>query len=540
MPEPTDPGLPRKESIDWIISQLHQFGPMLSSAAMEGEAAFTKAANEIKSRLELLIKPAMESLGEIPKKTAKDFEIYQKQLKEIERTHKAYYSVIANEEEKRVRKIRDRLSEEVLAIRKRYQEELKAAGDNQEKLRELEKQRQEDIGKVTGRAEKETSGGALTKIAAFIPGVGELLAAILTIDRLKDVIRDLGRTVQSQALSQVAVGGALAQITGASGVSAYAGRTATAGAFGGLIGAGLDPERAQKMYAEALLRSPQLQGQNLAHPLGQLVAQGMSPEESLKKITEASQSANVGAEQYASWIHRSRQATVAFGVDTSRSLKYMLDFAGAMRTSGADTDTATKQAEAWTFAIEKAGKTLGLSQDEIARFQGKVTTGIQGMDITKLMGLTMATTGRMPVVSELSTGPKLIGDLYSFFKKGAPAGEIGEVGAIKALASQLGIGTVDVQTYRALEELVHGQKTIEQFEAARLPAKESTQAEIKGSLAIQQGFLKDIRDIVVSFKGIGVAASALTSFIQASAGLGVRISNRKQNYVENVPWQGRP
>lgn len=487
---PTGPNDPNQAELEVTRQRLGALGAELSSAAALGGEAFREALKTIQEEVELRLKPAINSLGKLPKETVREFDLYKRQLKDIEKVHKDYYNTVATEEQRKISRIKDGLDRELLETKKHYASLVAAAKDNQEEIVRLQKEEAQQLAQAekrgAGRISEATSPSF--GLGAFSQISGQL-AGLASIGKLVDTLFRVGQ-------AEFQLGGAVGRITGQPATTA--GGAKALGQFGGLMEfGGLSPETGSQLLAKSFGAAPQLMKQALDPALVPLLNFGVNIEDAMALITEGSAAANITVEELTDNLAVSTGAAKQFGVDILHSMTYMLDFTKSIKMAGVDTETATKRAQAWTTMVENIGKNMGLGQEEMSRFAGKLEGVIQSMAPSKAYGLLLATTGKAPTdLGELGkkvTEPTFFKNLYQMFERGAGGGGLGKMLAPEAFGQALGI-QVDIQTAQMLQNMMKAgaPPSLSELREKGLQSMDSNIRDARVSLKASQDYLQII------------------------------------------------
>lgn len=445
-----DPVGPAPEGAGDPASALYKLNAQLAAGAANGVEAYRQAFNEIRAQLESLM-PAFENLGKLDKDT---LTAYRRQFKEQESVARAYFSTVSSEEEKRLHQIQDNLRKQEATITK-FHERLrvareKDAKDEAEKINIGQEERgraKEAISRVRGQAHAQEVGGnpAMVALGGQIESLVAPLMAFADVGKLISMAFDTG-----QAL--FGAGGAAARAGGGT-ASVARGYGAVTSGLGSLLGPGLGVDQASEIMSKVLGQAPQLLGKDLTPVASIMANMGITAEQSADMMAKANASASTSVEQMVRSLNFSVVAGKTFGFGLDATVKQVMDFTRAVRTTGADSNTAAKQAREWVASVQQAGREMGLGNEEMTSFAGKFQSAISGMAPSKAAGLVMATTGRMPgSLDELSKkvqGPDFAKGVYNLISKNV--GKQGQMFVPEAFGQLMGMGHVDMQTAKLIQ-----------------------------------------------------------------------------------------
>jgi hypothetical protein len=452
MPDPLDPGAglnsgnSDSQKLNDLMSQYQQLVSSLNASVGSADA-LQAVLNRVHDVIATLINPALAEMGKLPSAAAKQFKIYESDLKNITSVHKKYYEMISTEEQRRLTRIRENLQQELILTKLHYQAVIKIAQDADSK-RQLGKEYAEARAKQKSLAYAEETGGApsgaiasILKIPEAIEGMTASLGGLFAFGELLNM-------AITGAQSQYRAGGALARTSG-QGITVGAGLGVMTSMLGDTATSFLGVETAASLLNDALGKAPQLARQNLEPAIGSMAHFGVTVQDAVKMITDASARAGTTAKQFnENWgvavglIDKFKKS----GVDMVWTINRMTDFSAALVQTGVSSDTANQQAQVFASSLLAMQSHLKLTTAQMEPFVQSLGGVMAGMTPEKAIGLlSLPGMGGLPNINN----PKLMDELSArtgnmdFFTKmrgsfghmGIPAG-LQDMSMMRALGMQ--------------------------------------------------------------------------------------------------------
>lgn len=527
-----------KEKVEAILSSIQKLGPELAKAAAQGDQAFKNTLEKIHVMLSARINPEIEKMGKAYKPAMDEARKSLEALIKLNRTH---YDIINIEENKKVQKIRDSYAQE----RKELLENFTLATKNQllshQQRIDLAKRAREElknISKLESKDMAEAKQGEFMKSvkSAFSPA-GVWGSAVSTLGPMVAIGSLLGR-LQDIGIGEFKLGGAIGRATGQK--ASHGAGAAGLEAFGGFVGVGvgtIPPDKAAGMYAEALGKAPKLIGQSLEPALTPLLTMGVSVKDAMNLMAEASESAGLTVIETSKNIKFATGLAKAFGIDANRSLIYLQDFAGSIRRVGSSSEVAQKQSEEWTATIEEAAKSQNMSIADTSKLMSQVAGAIGSFSPSRAAGLIAGVTGKMPTTfAELEKAGTagFAKQLYGTISRSA--GAEGQMFVPEAFAKTLGMGNLDIQGAKTLQEAMSKpDMTMDRLKELGFQSMDSNMRDAKVAMVSSQSLLETIADIFAGemmfiARRLGLAADRY---------LGPTISEDSPKWVGNLAeWLG--
>lgn len=508
-----DPGLvgptgqPINPGPEILLAKFENIAKMLAQGAALGEAAYKAAFEDIRRDLELHMMPAFYKLSKMDLVKPSQISAVTKGFAEAEKVVNRYYQVVGSQEEKQAAKARNTLKGQITDIEK-YYSQLKEAAQKAAKTKEEELATTKKIDQERDKAisshkksfrleETKELGSQLGSTLMGLGGIGSLYA--------------LANMISGVAQKQFALGSMAGRISGQVGTVAGtigAGSATGAKALGGLTSVGIGG-MTPEMQAEALgivySKAPQLASKNLEPIFTQLLNLGQNAAESAALVGQASADSGISVRGMVDNLELSRKIAQRFGQDTLVSMQRIMDFTKAIRTTGVDSETATKQARAWTVLVQDVGSRMNLGQTELSNFAAKFQSAISSMSPSHAAGLLLATTGRMPTslesMGEQVAGPGFAKGVYDLISRGA--GKQGQMFVPQAFGSMMGMGNVDIQTAKLIREAMQGGGTsLAELQKQGLQGDASNLRDARNKLVFMAGPMEVIANVMKQVVGM--------------------------------------
>lgn len=503
-----------------------QFATALKALGLEGQQA-SEALRTIAAQLDLI----KTQMGAIPKDKAltKTYQEARKAVQELQRDQAKYFAIFASEKDKEIAKIRKNLDEELRLIQRNFDAQMSQKGLNKKEITEIERERQTRTQMVRGTAadkEKQISASP-----GFIQNVGaglleKLMGPVVALGTAAGLVTAIVSALaigQEVIQNEFKLGKTVLGITGGIG-GVGAGNHAYNTAFGDLAGSGgINQIEGSRALVQLFSQAPMLIEQKLTPVLNPLLAKTGSLEQSLKMMGESSATAGMQVSHMHEAINIAEGTTKKFRYGFIQTFEMITGLTASIKRGGADVGTATDQASEWTYAINNAASSLGLSSEELKRFGGKISSALGSLSPTHAFGLVQAVTGKQPGgwtdISNTISSPKFSQQLFGMFRQAGGPGFLGEAASVETYGKAIGIGSMDVQTARAISEtlknLKPGQDALKELRGKNIEGDHELLAASKESLRISAGALEIIKNIIV---GVIAPAAVAVSHIYGLGG----------------------
>lgn len=380
-------------------AQFSNLQRLVSEYASAGGQALD-VVNRKAEEVQVAIQHAVEQMvalgkagGEASSKTRKELSSYIQQLKDVEKIHRNYYAVISSEEDKKTQGIRDKLRQQTAAVRAEFALQLEAAKDNKDRVLKLRQEESEQIAILKKKAQKEQYASAMGAIGEkLLPGgVGGMLAPLAGLASLSSLLSMVVGGLQAQYKA----GGAAGRVTGQE-VSLEAGQKGIDSFLGSTAAMGLGLEKSAEIMNTAFAQAPQLASQHLEPAIASMAMFGITVEESVKMITDASARAGTTAKQFNdNWavaVNLVRKFKDS-GIDVGWAARKITDFSAALVQTGVNSAEANQQAQVWVTSLASMKSHLKLTTEQMEPFVQNLGGVISSMSPEKAYGLMLATQG---------------------------------------------------------------------------------------------------------------------------------------------------
>lgn len=462
MPDPTGPTGPTgpsnpKAELDILASAVNEFPQRIARASAQSGDAVKQVIEDIRRELELYLMPAfkkLQGIGLVKQSTLTELTAY---FREAEKTVTRYNQIVGSQAEKQAEKLRSTLQGQRTDIEKYYKylaevrlESITDAKEAQAINSQLEKEQRAAL--MTHQAnfyKQKVAGGADQSFS--------MLASLGGIGSISALINMLSSTVTHQVTAGTAMSRATGNIGGVA-ETQEAGLEAGFRLFGGFAApgpGGLSPKSMQEAISNLEALSPQMaKASDSMEPLiAGFVQMGKTVPEAMTEIGQTNAEAGTSWRQMADSLELSRKMASKFGTDVLQNFKMIADFGKVVRGTGADTTSATKQAQEWSRRIQDVGTSMGFGNAQIQEFAAKFEGAIAGMSPSRVAGLVGATTGHIPTSLAGLKGMGGVGlfqDVYKMLSRSA--GAQGQAFVPEVFAQQMGLGSINVQMAEAIQK----------------------------------------------------------------------------------------
>jgi hypothetical protein len=528
MPDPIGPGNSEGQNpgnVNDLMSALQKIGTSVRSVSGD-VAAMSAALNFLHNELENKINPAIKDLGALPGPVSRQFKILEKDFKDAESVQKKFNELMATSSQRRSMMIEDSLKAELDLIRKHYQYRIDAAKNNASELSRIDKEQKSAEAKVKRSAwieEHLGSGSVIGNIFKPLEALEGLTTALAGFASLGELLNLTVGAIQAQYKA----GGAVSRVTGQD-ITLGGGQGAMTGMLGGWTSALIGVDKASQIVQEALAKAPELAQQNLEPAIGHLAHFGVTVEEAVKLITDASARAGISAKQFNENVGFAHNLIEKFGNATKKSAfdivwltQRMTDFSEALFQAGANTNTAQGQAQNLAGTLYVMRNNLHLTQQQMEPFAQSIASMFSSMSPTRALGiLSMPGMGGLPNFSDPSFWTKVSGRISSpnflpQFQRSVHALGMPAFAEPMTEASMLGINITNLRQMGMFQEFMRdlkpGMDMQKELKKKGLGTEVDYLQDIAKTSAANQGILETLKNILQFLVGtIGPAAEKVS------------------------------